>query len=111
MLPPAPGRFSTTMGWPRRTDSHWPIKRATTSTEPPGAKPTTTRTGRDGYVSAQATREIAGSVTAPAARCRSALREGFIICLDLNVSSHGAQYARVIVKAELPTRRIGVWKR
>src|SRR5215831_9468616 len=27
MLVPAPGRFSTTNGWPRRSESCWPIRR------------------------------------------------------------------------------------
>src|SRR5215469_12767773 len=30
------GRFSTTNGWPRRSESCWPIRRATTSAVPPG---------------------------------------------------------------------------
>src|SRR5262249_4729582 len=36
MLVPAPGRFSTTKGWVRRSESCWPIRRATTSAVPPG---------------------------------------------------------------------------
>src|SRR5262245_44913710 len=31
MLLPAPGRFSTTTGWPRRSDSRCPTRRATMS--------------------------------------------------------------------------------
>ena len=35
-------------GWPSRSDSHCPIRRARMSVPPPGGKPTTIRTGRDG---------------------------------------------------------------
>src|SRR5215469_660167 len=35
ILVPAPARFSTTKGWPRRSESCWPITRATTSVVPP----------------------------------------------------------------------------
>src|SRR4051812_38095163 len=48
MLVPAPGRFSMIIGWPSRSDSHWPINRVMRSADPPGAKPTMMRTGRDG---------------------------------------------------------------
>src|ERR1700730_8055516 len=48
ILVPAPGRFSITNGWPRRSDSHCPISRATMSYPPPAAKPTMMCTGRDG---------------------------------------------------------------
>src|SRR5262245_46736317 len=48
MLVPAPGRFSMMNCWPRRSVSHWPIRRAVMSTDPPGGKPTTIRTGRVG---------------------------------------------------------------
>jgi hypothetical protein len=48
MLPLAPGRLSMMKGWPSRSDSHWPMRRALRSFGPPGAKPTTMRTGRDG---------------------------------------------------------------
>ena len=48
ILPAAPGRFSTMNGWPSRSDSHCPIKRARMSFALPAAKPTTMRTGRDG---------------------------------------------------------------
>src|SRR4051812_38375619 len=40
MLPPAPPRFSTMTGWPRRSDSAWAMMRAVTSVLPPAAKPT-----------------------------------------------------------------------
>src|SRR6516165_10617676 len=37
ILLPAPGRSSMTNGWPRRSDSHCPIRRATVSDVPPAA--------------------------------------------------------------------------
>ena len=48
ILLPAPGRFSMRNGWPRRSDSHCPIGRATISNPPPAGAPTIRRTGRDG---------------------------------------------------------------
>ena len=48
ILPALPGLFSTRNSFPRRSDSHWPIKRARMSCGPPGAKATMMRTGRDG---------------------------------------------------------------
>ena len=44
----APGRFSITNGCARRSESHWPSKRATISGEPPAGTVTTTCTGRVG---------------------------------------------------------------
>src|SRR5262249_61516141 len=48
MLVAAPGLFSTMNGWPSRSDSHCPIKRAAMSVGPPGANPTRICTGREG---------------------------------------------------------------
>src|SRR5215467_15346108 len=39
-LAPPPGRFSMTNGWPRRSDSHCPIRRAMVSAPPAGANGT-----------------------------------------------------------------------
>src|SRR6516162_2861487 len=44
----APGRFSITNCWPRRSDSQCPIRRATMSVVPAGVNGTITRTGRVG---------------------------------------------------------------
>jgi hypothetical protein len=44
----APGRFSTTKGWPSRSVNHSLISRARMSFGPPATKPTTKRTGRAG---------------------------------------------------------------
>src|SRR5215470_10737367 len=51
------------------------------SAPPPGGKPTTMRTGRDGYACAHAKRDTAGSAAAPAARCRKFRRGSFISIL------------------------------
>jgi hypothetical protein len=47
-LLPAPGRFSTTTGWPTRSDSHVAMIRETASAPPPGGNPTIQRSGRAG---------------------------------------------------------------
>jgi Arc/MetJ-type ribon-helix-helix transcriptional regulator len=52
ILPLAPGRLSMMNCWPSRSDSQWPMRRALMSFSPPGAKPTTMRTGRVGKSSA-----------------------------------------------------------
>src|SRR5262245_2435698 len=54
MLVAAPGRFSTTTGWPRTSGSLDAIRRATMSVPPPGVNPTTSRIGRPGYGCASA---------------------------------------------------------
>jgi len=46
--PPAPGRFSTSTGWPHCCESFSTTVRAVTSVALPGAIPTTTRTGLAG---------------------------------------------------------------
>jgi len=48
MLVLGPGRFSTTNGWPSRSDSIWLISRETISGEFPAGRPTTIRTERYG---------------------------------------------------------------
>jgi len=45
IVPPAPGRFSTTKTWPIRVDSACATVRATTSVALPGVKGTMTCTG------------------------------------------------------------------
>src|SRR5262249_35953942 len=49
MLPAAPGRLSTTTGLPQRSPSFCATSRAMMSTPPPGANPTSMRTGFAGY--------------------------------------------------------------
>src|SRR5262249_55238905 len=48
ILLPAPGRFSMMNGWPSRSESHWPIRRAVMSLAPAGATGTIRRTGATG---------------------------------------------------------------
>jgi len=45
MLPPAPGRFSTTTACPHFSESFCPTMRASASEAPPGVWGTTMRTG------------------------------------------------------------------
>ena len=47
MLPPAPGRFSITTGWPHAVVSHWPMMRASVSLPPPAAYGEISRMGLD----------------------------------------------------------------
>src|SRR6187399_3246641 len=49
MLPPAPGRLSTTTDWPNDSVNCCDRTRATMSVPPPGAYGTINRSGRDGY--------------------------------------------------------------
>jgi hypothetical protein len=48
IMPLAPGRFSMTSGWPRWSAIAGCMVRAMMSVAPPGAKPMSTRTGREG---------------------------------------------------------------
>jgi hypothetical protein len=54
MAPPAPGRFSTTNGWPSATCSFSATTRAAMSVACPGGQGTTTLMGRLGYACANA---------------------------------------------------------
>ncbi|MNL55230.1 hypothetical protein D3C87_1786230 [compost metagenome] len=45
ILPPAPGRFSTTTGWPSSWDISWAMVRASVSVVPPAGAPTRIRIG------------------------------------------------------------------
>src|SRR5205823_145772 len=49
MVPAAPGRLSTTTGWPSSSLNPGTRVRAMMSVAPPGARPTMRRTGFDGY--------------------------------------------------------------
>src|SRR5215211_1016295 len=53
-LPPAPARFSTTTGCPRRSESFCPTNREMVSMKPPGANPTTIVMVLDGNCCARA---------------------------------------------------------
>src|SRR6266853_6357572 len=66
--PAPPGLFSTTTGWPRRSESFCPRRRLTRSLPEPGGEPTRKRIGRAGYccaiVSAEASAASAASIAA-----------------------------------------------
>src|SRR5687768_15556584 len=49
MLPAAPARFSTTIGWPSGPCARSAMRRAKMSVEPPGANGTIRRNGLFGY--------------------------------------------------------------
>src|SRR5215475_1819542 len=66
-----------TNGWPSRSDSHGPIRRARMSLEPAGGNGTIMRTGRVGYACAQAKRDTPGSAAAHVARWRKFRRGRF----------------------------------
>jgi len=68
MLVAAPAVFDDD-GWPVRSDSHWPIRRAMMSLPPAGAKPTTQRTGRDGQPCAAASLGRRGAWRHPSRHC------------------------------------------
>jgi hypothetical protein len=73
---PAPGLFSTTMGWPSALATSVQTRRVTKSVVPPGGKGTTTRKGRVGQACAcNAPGRAARAVATPAA-CNSRRRVG-----------------------------------
>src|SRR5690349_23577605 len=65
MFPAAPGLLSTTTGWPHICESFWATMRPPMS-EPPGAKPTSKRTGLSGHAACAL---VASASSAAAARC------------------------------------------
>ena len=65
-LPPAPGLFSITTGWPQAWASLSPIARARMSVLPPGVNGTTMRTGFDGNASAGPAARAVGAAAARA---------------------------------------------
>ena len=68
---PAPGRLSTTTGWPSLSVNRAPTSRATKSTPPPGVTGTMSRMVRVGYVCAHAPAESMATVNTPEARMTS----------------------------------------
>src|SRR5262245_60319909 len=78
IVPPAPARFSTTMGWPSCLESWSKTSRGITSTALPAPNGTIALIGLVGQACASAIRETVGSAAAPAARCRNRLRGSFI---------------------------------
>ena len=70
MLPPAPGRFSTTTGWPSTGVRAFASARARTSVAAPGGKATTMRTGRSGQECARTIAGVASTAPAPSSAAR-----------------------------------------
>src|SRR6516165_6397943 len=60
-----------TICWLRRSDTACATSRATISNVPPGGTGTTRRIGLLGYVSACASRNMAGEPAAPATKCKT----------------------------------------
>src|SRR4029077_855847 len=77
-LAPAPGRFSTMTCWRQISDSRLATMRDAKSVPPPGGKPTTSFTTRDGNVSARATWAKGASAAAPVS-CRKRRRGKSIV--------------------------------
>ena len=100
MLPLAPGRLSTTNGWPSWLDSCWPTMRATESGAP-APKPTTMRTGREGQVGAVLA--AVAAATTPDAPDSSAMATMRAACDGFNMILLGLQTAGAL-PAVLPAR-------
>src|SRR5687768_11825380 len=64
MEPVAPGRFSTTTGWPRLSARRLPMARAKVSLEPPGGEVTTKRICLEGKVWANAAADASANAAA-----------------------------------------------
>src|SRR3954462_5320805 len=78
MLELAPGRFSTTTGWPMFCETFAATRRVTPSAPPPGGKPTTQLIGLDGKLACA--RAPSGARLAAAAAARKSRR--FIVASD-----------------------------
>src|SRR3712207_9369432 len=76
MLPPAPPRLSITTGWPSAAAMPFWIMRAAKSVCPPGGKPTTIVTGRDGHACARASMGAERPAASAARPLPSAARRG-----------------------------------
>src|SRR5688572_4434029 len=91
MVPPAPGLFSTTTGWPSASDRPGATRRAVMSTFPPGAKGTMMRIGFAGKACA------AASVARPAARAaRARLKDVLMKPLHCVVEAFGLLEVREV---------------
>src|SRR6267143_4225665 len=87
--PAPPGRFSTTTGWPRRSESFCPRRRLTRSLPEPGGEPTRKRTGLTGYVC---------EIVSPAA---SAAKTASIVAVNsMFISRASKDSARVRIQLE-----------
>jgi hypothetical protein len=95
-VPPAPARFSTTIGWPSWLESWSKTSRGTTSTALPAPNGTIALIGLVGQACARATYGKADSAAAPAAICRNRRRGSFIFIMDLppSIGARGARTCR-----------------
>src|SRR5512145_64599 len=80
IVPPAPGRFSTTNCWPRTSDSLSAMMRVTMSVPPPAPKPIRMRTGLFGQSWAWAL----ANRPHDSARVATAVRQSVILVLPLD---------------------------
>ncbi len=76
MVPVAPGRFSTTSGWPSCSPMAGAISRVTVSIAPPGGKDTMTRIGLVGQAGCARAGAASGPGRAAAAASSAARRVG-----------------------------------
>src|SRR5262245_1746960 len=88
MMPPAPGRLSTTTCWPQRSESFWATQRAAISEVLPG-EPAMKRTGREGYLSASA-------ACAPAATSAARTAPVRVRSMSVSVRSSGKSRRRSV---------------
>src|SRR6185295_11408324 len=78
MLPAAPGRLSTTTGWPHASVICGPIRRARMSEPPPGANGVRIRIGWLGYPSCACAIPVPTAATSAAATRRATRALGMI---------------------------------
>jgi hypothetical protein len=76
MVPPAPGRFSTTKGWPKTDEKWFAAARPAVSGVEPGGNGTMTRTGRSGHAAACCARTREAARTGAAALKANNARRG-----------------------------------
>src|SRR5688572_8422791 len=106
MMPPAPGRLSTTrFAVPQRSETFCATIRATRSVPPPGGFGTRKRTGRDGYCCAT----VGGAKSAqPSSRTKSAgNRDGFNT-FAFRLSPFDLPSGGLALGDELQPREVGV---
>src|SRR5262245_45992141 len=115
MVPPAPGLFSTSTGWPSRAESSLDTVRAITSVALPGVKATTRWTGLSGQVWAWtvlAAIEVSTSQTAASkrrivsSRCFSFPDHLLVVTGQIQVSQ-----CTLLRQGEMPTPRRAVTRR
>jgi hypothetical protein len=102
MLPSAPVRFSTTIGWPSTGDSLSVIARTTTSSCPPAGNGTSTLIGLFGHAVARATRAARAQPMASAGRMRAAREDVHSISSERTM--RGAPVCPIAVGAAVAIR-------